>query len=402
VDLKGKNLVLGISGGIAAYKAADLVSRLRKKGLVIDVVMTRAATEFITELTMREISGNPVHCNMFVAAADWNVEHVALAKKADLIAVIPATANIIAKIANGLADDLLTTTILAASCPKLIAPAMNTGMYDNPSFQKNLETLKTSGYQIIGPDCGPLLCGDEGPGRLADLTELQFTIEKMLTKPDFSAEILLVTAGGTREPLDPVRFIGNRSSGRMGHALAIAAAQRGAEVLLVTAADPPPAYEGMQIFPVTTAAEMRQKVLELAPRTSMVIKAAAPADYRPVKTCEAKMKKSDSSLVIELFPNPDILMELGQNKKAGQILIGFAAETEALHDNAIKKLKRKNLDLIIGNLVNLTGMGIGSISNKVTIYSASETLDLPEQLKTELAHTILDAVALYRRNGRLQ
>jgi phosphopantothenoylcysteine decarboxylase/phosphopantothenate--cysteine ligase len=402
LDLKGKSLVLGISGGIAAYKAADLASRLRKKGLRIDVVMTRAATEFITELTMREISGNPVHCDIFAPVGEWNVEHVTLAKKADLIAVIPATANIIAKIANGLADDLLTTTILAASCPKLIAPAMNTGMYANLHFQKNLEILKANGYKIVGPDCGHLLCGDEGVGRLADLAELEYMIEKMLIKPDYSGETLLVTAGGTREPLDPVRFIGNRSSGRMGHALAMVAAQRGAQVFLVTAADPPPTYEGLQVFPVATTAEMRQKVLELAPQSSLVIKAAAPADYRPTAVSAQKIKKSMAPLTIELIPNQDILMELGRNKKTGQILVGFAAETEALRENALAKLKKKKVDLIIANLVNQSGVGIGTINNKVTIYSAKGILDLPEQPKTELAGAILDALLSYRRNGSLQ
>lgn len=393
-----KNLVLGVSGGIAVYKVPELISRLRKKKLNIDVMMTQSATEFVTPLTFREISQNPVHVTMFAENIQWNVEHIALAQKAAAIAVIPATANIIGKIAAGIADDLVTATIMAARCPKLIAPAMNSGMYENPATQRNLKILTGDGFTIVGPDSGYLLCGDEGIGRLAALEEIEIYIEKLLSPQDLNREIILITSGGTREPIDPVRFIGNHSSGKMGHALATAAFKRGAKVLLVTTAHGAPCYGNMEVYPVNTTTEMRAKVLELAPRASLIIKAAAPVDYRPTRPSAEKIKKDVTGLELPLILNPDILWELGQIKGPDQTLVGFAAETNDLHEHAREKLLRKNLDLIIGNLV---AEGMGTDKNQVTIFSKNETVALPEMPKESLADKLFDYINQYRTDGKL-
>lgn len=393
-----KNLVLGVSGGIAVYKVPELISRLRKKKLNIDVMMTQSATEFVTPLTFREISQNPVHVTMFAENIQWNVEHIALAQKAAAIAVIPATANIIGKIAAGIADDLVTATIMAARCPKLIAPAMNSGMYENPATQRNLKILTGDGFTIVGPDSGYLLCGDEGIGRLAALEEIEIYIEKLLSPQDLNREIILITSGGTREPIDPVRFIGNHSSGKMGHALATAAFKRGAKVLLVTTAPGAPCYGNMEVYPVNTTTEMRAKVLELAPRASLIIKAAAPVDYRPTRPSAEKIKKDVTGLELPLILNPDILWELGQIKGPDQTLVGFAAETNDLHEHAREKLLRKNLDLIIGNLV---AEGMGTDKNQVTIFSKNETVALPEMPKESLADKLFDYINQYRTDGKL-
>ncbi|TCL62970.1 phosphopantothenoylcysteine decarboxylase/phosphopantothenate--cysteine ligase [Hydrogenispora ethanolica] len=391
-----KTLVLGVSGGIAVYKVPELISRLRKKGIAVEVILTKSAAEFVTPLTFREVSLNPVHLDMFHDSFQWNVEHIALAKKADLMAVIPATANIIGKIANGIADDLLTTSIMATRAPKLIAPAMNTGMYENPALQKNLATLREYGFTIVGPEAGQLLCGDTGSGRMSSLEELEIQILRLLSRHDLEGELVLVTAGGTREPLDPVRYIGNRSSGKMGHALAEAAFKRGAKVFLISTSEAAPHYQGMETYCVDTAEQMYEKALELAPRSSIVIKAAAPADYRPQTSFEQKIKKSSDGLSVQLVLNPDILAELGKRKFPGQILLGFAAETQNLRENALTKLTRKNLDIIVGNLVNIPGLGMGAVNNRITIYTKHETVELPEQPKTVLADQILDYLVSYR------
>jgi len=394
--MQGKTLILGVTGGIAVYKVPELISRLRKKGLKVEVIMTKAAAEFVTPLTFREVSHNQVHLEMFQADFKYEVEHISLAKKADLVAVIPATANLIGKVANGIADDLLTTTIMATRAPKLIAPAMNTGMYENPIFQRNLQILKEYEYQIVAAEQGELLCGDYGAGRLARLEELELQIARLLTFPTLVGEVVLVTAGGTREPLDPVRYLGNRSSGKMGHALALAAWQRGAKVYLVTTALNHPQVSGLNVFKVETAAEMGAKVLELATQASIVIKAAAPADFRPVKAVEEKIKKEQAKLELSLALNPDILALLGAQKQPGQLLIGFAAETSNLMENAKSKLQNKNLDMIIGNLVNLPGLGMEVDRNQVTIYSERETISLPENSKERLAEEILEYIIKYK------
>lgn len=393
-----RNLVLGVSGGIAVYKVPELISRLRKKGLNIDVMMTQSATKFVTPLTFREISQNPVHTAMFSENIQWNVEHIALAKKAAAVAVVPATANIIGKMASGIADDLVTSTILAARCPKLVAPAMNSGMYENPATQRNLKILAGDGFTIVGPDSGQLLCGDEGIGRLAPIPEIEIHIEKLLSPQDLQNETILITSGGTREPLDPVRFIGNHSSGKMGHALAVAAFKRGAKVLLVTAAPGAPCYGDMEVFPVNTTVEMREKVLELASRATMIIKAAAPADYRPARMATEKIKKNQTGLELPLVLNPDILMELGRMKGPGQMLVGFAAETHDLCQHAREKLIRKNLDLIVGNLVSV---GMGTSHNQATVFSRNETIALPQMDKDTLAGKLLDYIHHYRTDGKL-
>lgn len=396
-----KTLVLGVSGGIALYKVPELISRLRKKKIAVEVIMTEAATRFVTPLTFREVSQNPVHLGMFPENPQWEVEHISLANKADLLAIIPATANIIGKIASGIADDLLSTTIMAARCPKMIAPAMNCAMYENPIFQRNLNILIEQGFTIVEPERGHLLCGDEGIGRLAGLDEIEANVERLLTAQDFKGEVLLITAGGTREPVDPVRYLGNRSSGKMGHALAEAAFKRGASVFLVTTAPEAPAWKGINVSRVETTVEMRERVLELASQATMIIKAAAPADFRPETYSSQKIKKNSGGLELKLVPNPDILAELGKTKKPGRILIGFAAETEALRENALAKLTRKNLDLIVGNLVNLPGLGMGAENNRCTIYSKTGAVDLPEMSKKLLANQILDYIIKYKQNSGL-
>ncbi|HEY8463218.1 MAG TPA: bifunctional phosphopantothenoylcysteine decarboxylase/phosphopantothenate--cysteine ligase CoaBC [Bacillota bacterium] len=399
--MKGKTLVLGITGGIAVYKVPELISLLQKKGINIEVVMTKAATEFVTPLTFRELTRNPVHQELFGANIQWQVEHISLAKKADLIAVIPATANFIGKIAHGIADDLLTTTVLAATGPKLIAPAMNCGMYQNPIVQKNLASLAQYGFKIVPPVSGRLLCGDSGIGKLAPVSELALEIEKGLTEPDLRGETVLVTAGATREPLDPIRYLTNRASGMMGHALAEAAYKRGAQVILVTAASLAVNSRSIRVYQVETCAEMLQAVTRLAPEATIIIKAAAPADYRPEKVAVTKLKKTGSPLELKLIPTVDILAQLGQTKSPQQLLVGFAAETNDLREQALEKLRRKNLDLIIANRVDRRDVGMGAAENQVIIYSQSEAVEIPLQPKTALADAILTYLIKYKKERTL-
>lgn len=394
-----KTVILGISGGIAAYKVPELISRLRKKAIAVETILTKSAAEFVTPLTLREVSQNPVHTGMF-DDFQWNVEHIALAKKADLIAVIPATANIIGKIANGIADDLLTATVMASKAPKLIAPAMNSGMYESPALQRNLQTLCDDGYQIIGPDSGQLLCGDSGIGRLVALEELEAQIERLLSKQDLAGLTIMITAGGTREPIDPVRYIGNQSSGKMGHALAEAAFKRGAKVILISTVETAPHYSGMETVTVQTTAEMFDTVLAKANTVDIIIKAAAPADFRPQVNFEQKIKKTAHGLQLELTLNPDILAELGHRKTDQQFLVGFAAETQDLRDNALDKLTRKKLDMIIGNLVGQPGTGMGADNNRVTIYTKEAEFEIPELPKVVLADRILDKVIQVRMKSK--
>jgi phosphopantothenoylcysteine decarboxylase/phosphopantothenate--cysteine ligase len=395
--MQGKTMVLGVTGGIAVYKMPDLISRLRKKGINIEVIMTQAATEFVTPLTFREVSQNPVHTGMFAEPAEWRVQHIALAKKADGLAVIPATANIIGKLANGIADDLLTTTVMAATCPKLIAPAMNTAMFQNKILQKNLAVLVQEGVTVIPPESGQLLCGDCGTGKLASLNEIELYLEKLLTPPDLAGETVLITAGGTREPLDPIRYLTNRSSGKMGHALALAAWKRGARVILVTAAELPAPIRALQTCRVATTVEMLRVVQKFAPQASIIIKAAAPADFRPETVAPEKIKKQDRQLTLKLVPNPDILAELGRTKQPNQLLVGFAAETNSLAEHAKAKLQRKNLDLIVANLVDRREVGMGADTNRVIIYSRQDALELPEEAKPLLADKILSAIIKYQK-----
>lgn len=391
--LQGKKIVVGVTGGIAAYKAVEVVSRLRKAGAEVHVMMTREATEFVTELTFREISGQQVACNMWDKVQQYNVEHITLANLADLMLIVPATANVLAKTALGIADDLLTATILATKAPLFFAPAMNTGMYENPATQQNISVLKGRGAHIIEPATGHLACGIEGKGRLPEPADIvQEVLDYFSVAKTLQGRRILVTAGGTEEALDPVRFLGNRSTGRMGYAIAEAAARRGAEVVLVTGPASLPLPVGVRVVKVRSAREMEQAVLKEYDQTDVVIKSAAVADYRPKETAAQKIKKSDGELTITLVRNPDILYELGQKKKH-QVLVGFAAETNDLEVYAKKKLAKKNLDFIVANDVSANDAGFGTDNNRVKIfYRDGREESQPLMSKTKLAGLILDRV----------
>ena len=393
--LQGKKILLGVTGGIAAYKAVEVVSRLRKAGAEVRVVMTREATEFVTELTFREISGNPVAVDMWAPVQHWNVAHIALAEWADAVLVAPATANIIAKAALGVADDMLSTTLLAVTAPVFFAPAMNSNMYAHPATQKNLDILVKRGLHIIPPGTGKLACGAEGPGRLAEPADIVAALEAFFIEgTQLSGIKVLVTATGTIEPIDPVRYIGNRSSGRMGYALAEEAVARGAEVVLISgpsALKPPSGLK--QFVSVETAAEMREAVLREAETSRIVIKAAAVADYHPKHVSEQKIKKNDEELSILLEKNPDILKELGQRKRPEQILVGFAAETQNLLQYAREKIEKKNLDFIVANDVTKPGAGFNTTTNTVKIIARDGSIEeVPLMTKREIAKRIFDCV----------
>ena len=393
--LEGKKILLGVTGGIAAYKAVDIVSRLRKAGAEVRVVMTREATEFVTELTFREISGNPVTVDMWAPIQHWNVAHIALAEWADAVLVAPATANILAKAALGIADDMLTTTLLASTAPLFFAPAMNCNMYAHAAVQKNIETLVIRGAHIIAPETGKLACGAEGPGRLAEPPQIVAILDDFFARGgQLSGVKVLVTAAGTIEPIDPVRYIGNRSSGRMGYALAEEAVSRGAEVVLVSGPSALAVPKGLKTFiSVETAQEMREAVLREAAESRIVIKAAAVADYHPKTVAAQKIKKNDESLSIVLEKNPDILKELGQRKKERQILVGFAAETQNLLQYAREKMEKKNLDFIVANDVTKPGAGFNASTNIVKLLSRDGTVkELPLMTKRDIAKSIFDYI----------
>jgi phosphopantothenoylcysteine decarboxylase / phosphopantothenate---cysteine ligase len=391
--LQGKTIVVGVTGGIAVYKAVDLVSRLRKLGADIHVIMTKSATQFVQPLTFREISGNPVVTDMWDEPKMWHVQHISLARKADLLAIVPATANIMGKIAHGIADDMLTTTVLATTAPVFLAPAMNTQMYKNPITQDNMHRLRSYGFRIMEPASGYLACGEEGMGRLpepADIVDRIVAI--MMAKRDFSGKTMLVTAAGTQEPIDPVRYIGNRSSGKMGYAIAQAARDRGARVILISGPTFLPQPHGIEFIAVQTAQEMKEAVLRYYGEVQVVIKAAAVADYRPQQAAEHKIKKLNSHMTIELEKNPDILWELGQ-KKQHQILVGFAAETQSLLENAREKLERKNLDMLVANDVTIAGAGFNTETNIVKLLLSDGAIEeLPLLTKKEVAEIILDKI----------
>ena len=394
-SLAGKHIVLGVTGGIAAYKAVEVVSRLRKAGAHVHVIMTRGAQNFVTELTFREMSGEPVITDMWAKVTHYHVEHIALAQLADVILVAPATANVLAKAACGMADDMLTTTLLATKAPVFVAPAMNTAMYENPVTQENIARLRTRGVHIIAPASGQLACGTSGAGRLPEPVELVSVLERFFAaqKRDLAGRKIVVTAGGTHEPLDPVRFLGNRSTGKMGFAVAEAAAARGANIVLVTGPVNLATPAGVYRVDVLTAQEMHDAVLAQYADADAVIKAAAVADYRPKERAGQKIKKKDGSLVLELVRNPDILKELGE-RKTHQILVGFAAETERVLEYAAGKLKKKNLDFIVANDVSRTDAGFSADTNRVTILGADGTQTQPPLMsKRALADVILDGVA---------
>jgi len=383
-------VVLGVTGGIACYKAVELVRLLVKNGFKVRVIMTRGAMEFVTPLTFQTLSGNPVATETFSLTQESEIGHINLADSADLFVIAPATANVIGKLASGIADDLLTTVLMATQAPVLLAPAMNIHMYENVIVQENLRKLRRVGYHIMDPAEGYLACGYEGKGRLPDPEKISDEIERLLRKKDLAGENFLITAGPSREPLDPVRYISNRSSGKMGYALARAALRRGATVALVsgpTALEPP---SGARLIEVNTAAEMREAVLKEYPHSSAVIMAAAVADYHAVAPSGQKIKRGVGDLELRLIPNPDILKELGQNKD-GKWLIGFAAETENLTANAQKKLHEKNLDIVIANNVAEEGSGFDGDTNVGTIIDRTGAVrSLPLMSKDDLADCIYD------------
>ena len=390
--LKDKVVILGVTGGIAAYKAVELLRLLTKAGATVHVIMTRSATEFVTPLTFQTLSMNPVHTELFNLISEQEIGHISLADRADLFIIAPATANVIGKLANGIADDMLTTTVMATKAPVLIAPAMNVNMYQNPIYRENEERLRNHGYLFVEPVRGMLACGWEGEGKLQDPAAIFEAAMTVLTPNDLAGERVLVTAGPTREELDPVRFISNYSSGKMGYAIARAASRRGARVTLVTGPTCLDAPCGVEIVPITSALEMREAVLERYASSSVVIKAAAVADYRPARRAVDKVKKSDKPETVELVRNPDILAELGANK-GGQFLVGFAAETESLLENAAKKLSGKNLDLIVANDVGQAGAGFNVDTNIVRLlFRDGRVEELPLMEKDEVANVILDRV----------
>ena len=402
-DIEGRFITLGVTGGIAAYKAADLASKLTGRGAAVHVIMTGSAGEFVRPLTFEALTGNPVNTDLFASSRLFRIPHIDLATRADVMVVAPATANILAKLAHGIADDLLSTAALAATCPVLLCPAMNVNMYANRVVQGNIAKLKEYGYRFVEPGEGRVACGQVGKGRLAETGTIIDAISSLLSVTgDMKGLTVIVTAGGTREPIDPVRYITNRSSGKMGYALAGAAASRGGRVILVSAPASLPAPPGVEVVGVESAREMHEAVMRYYPEAQVVIKAAAVADYRCSLVAGHKIKKEGESLTLELVRNPDILADLGLKKRDCVTLVGFAAETRDLEENARKKLAGKNLDLLVANDVTMPGAGFGSDTNIVKLYFAGgETRSLPLMDKTDVAHSILDAV-LQIRSGKAE
>ena len=388
--LKGKHIVLGVTGSIAAYKIASLASMLVKKQADVTVIMTPNATNFINPITFESLTGNKCLVDTFDRNFQFQVEHVALAKLADVFLVAPASANVIAKAAHGIADDMLTTTLLACQCPKIFAPAMNTRMYENPIVQDNIEKLKGYGMEMITPSNGYLACGDTGAGKMPEPETLFEAIVKALAPKDLAGKKVLVTAGPTQERMDPVRYISNHSTGKMGYAIARAAMLRGADVTLVsgvTALQPP---EGVKVVPVISAADMAQAVKAAASEQDIIVKAAAVADYRPAVTADEKIKKKDGELTLSLERTEDILAWLVANRLEGQILCGFSMETEHLLENSRAKLERKKIDMIVANSLKQAGAGFGTDTNVVTLLTKQGTEELPLLSKEEVADRLLD------------
>ncbi|WP_277258626.1 bifunctional phosphopantothenoylcysteine decarboxylase/phosphopantothenate--cysteine ligase CoaBC [Merdimonas faecis] len=396
--LKEKTILLGVTGGIAAYKSASLASRLVKAGAEVRVIMTEHATNFINPITFETLTGHKCITDTFDRNFEFQVEHVSLAKKADVIMVAPATANVIAKLAHGLADDMLTTTILASHAPKLIAPAMNTGMYENPVTQDNLALLKKYGMEVIEPAAGHLACGDEGKGKMPEPEILyEHILRSCACKQDMKGLKVLVTAGPTQEAVDPVRFLTNHSSGRMGYSIAKACMLRGADVTLVTGrtALTPPLF--VDVVPVVSAKDMYDAVISRSDEMDIIIKAAAVADYRPVHVAEEKVKKSDGSFSLELERTDDILKYLGEHKKPGQFLCGFSMETENMLENSRKKLEKKHLDMIAANNLKVPGAGFETTTNIITIITPNSVKELELMSKDDAAFRLLDEI-LSRRS----
>lgn len=389
--LTGKTVVLAVSGSIAAYKIPNLARMLKKEGADVQVLMTQNATQFISPVTFEALTGNKCLIDTFDRNFKYSVEHVALAKRADVVMIAPASANVIGKIACGIADDMLTTTVMACPCKKIVAPAMNHNMYHNPIVQDNLSRLASYGYDILSPDHGMLANGDDGDGRMPDEAVLfQHILREIAFEKDLSGKKVLITAGATREAIDPVRFITNHSSGKMGCAIAQAAALRGAEVTLVCGhmeVEPPMFVKKVPVF---SAADMFEAVSSMASEQDIIIKAAAVADYTPVDTAENKIKKSDGDMAIPLKRTVDILKWLGENRKQGQIICGFSMETENLLANSQKKLAAKNCDMICANSLSSDGAGFKSDTNVITLITAADAESLEKMSKSSAAHIILD------------
>ncbi|MCC3867318.1 bifunctional phosphopantothenoylcysteine decarboxylase/phosphopantothenate--cysteine ligase CoaBC [Terrisporobacter mayombei] len=393
--LNNKTVVIGVSGGIAAYKACDIVSRLKKLNANVHVIMTKGATEFVTPLTFQSLSQNYVVSDMFEEPKTWDVEHISLAKKADVFLIAPATANVIGKVANGICDDMLTTTVMATTGRVLIAPAMNTNMYKNPILQRNISSLKELGYNFVNPESGRLACGDEGEGKLASPEIIVNEVVKLLNNKnnDLQGKKIMITAGPTVERIDPVRYITNRSTGKMGYAIAKIAADRGADVTLVsgpTNIEPPSNIK--KLIKIQSAEDMYNAIIDNLDENQVIIKSAAVADYKPKAYSDKKIKKSNDDLVIELDRNKDIAYELGKIKK-DKVLVGFAAETNDLIENAKGKVNKKNLDFIVANDLTEEGAGFGTDTNIVKIIDKEGNINkYPQMKKDEVANVILDKV----------
>ena len=389
MNFKGKNIVIGVTGGIACYKTCEIVSSLRKRGAEVFVVMTKHATEFISPLTFETLSNHPVVTDMFKRENEWEVEHISLAKKADIFVIAPATANFVGKFASGIADDFLTTTVMATKAPVLIAPAMNVGMLTSPSYENNEKILRERGVNFIQSGTGFLACGDVGKGRMAEPSEIVEEIEQILfPQRDLDGKTVMVTAGATREPIDPVRFITNRSSGKMGIAIANAALKRGANVILIKGITSVMPDDGVQIVGVETTQQMYDAVMENLEKADIIIKSAAPADYK-VKMAEQKIKRE--TLTLEFVKNPDIAQAVGK-AKGNKKLVVFSAETEDLIFNATKKLAKKNADLVVANDVTKAGAGFDVDTNIASFVTKDGVEDLPIMTKAQLADKILDKV----------
>lgn len=397
--LQDKAIVLGVSGGIAAYKSAEIVRLLVKAEATVRVVMTRNAQEFITPLTLQTLSGNPVSTDTFDLTQESEIGHVRLADTADLVLIAPATANLLAKLAHGIADDLLTTVLLVSRAPVVVAPAMNVHMYAHPATQANLKTLRERGYAVVDPADGDLACGYQGQGRLAEPAHVVEAATAALTDKDLAGERIIVTAGPNCEPIDPVRFISNRSTGKMGFALARVARQRGADVTLVSGPTALAAPRGVEFCAVRTAVEMRQAVSRHYDRATMVVSAAAIADYRPAQVATQKIKKGDGAVSVALERNPDVLAGLGRNKGT-RLLVGFATETEDVVPNAERKLRAKNLDLIVANDVTQAGAGFAGDTNIVTLLDRTGRREsLPLLSKDEVAHRVYDRLLALKKSA---
>lgn len=398
-EMKKPCVVLGVTGGIAVYKACELLRLLQKRGIDVFVVMTQNACRFVAPLTFETLSGHPVAVDTFDRPQTWEVEHIALAKRADLFLIAPATANIMGKMACGIADDMLSTTVMATRAPVLVAPAMNTGMWENTAVQQNVKTLRARGVEIVAPVSGHLACGDSGAGKLEDVEVIaERACELLFAKKDMEGLRVMVTAGPSREALDPVRYISNRSSGKMGYAIAQAAQKRGAEVTLLSGPVAIEVPQGVKLVPFTTTQELLDRASELAREQDLLIQAAAPADYRTKEVAPQKIKKQGGEpMTFTLVENPDVAATLGKAKRSGQVFVGFAAETNDVLAHAKDKLARKNLDMIVANDVTRPGAGFDVDTNIVTLITKDWQEALPMMSKAEVAQRILDRALALRR-----